>query len=453
MAVAILLISNPALGLSSISSTKMCGTSNARRLSISQYTGAGYKVRSNNGNGIGGVDNRYNWGHSSNTRLTSTYIEARHKPKPSLLSIPSLLQKRAQRWTANVLQRKTKRSLIIGASTVFLAMVVLFGPTFSPAAYAAEIAATSSSAVSSSSSSVVAAAGLSPVNLPLKSHALGSCNILPTKAELELCFRLLYAACSGAFVGLERSSSDRPAGVRTMALVGLGACIYTICSIHGFHPATALGYLPGSPMLANVKVDLSRMAASIASGVGFIGAGAIHKSKEYGNGTDAQNGVAGLTTAAAIWVSAAVGIASAVGLYFVGAVATFSTVAILKYARLPSKDDEEPGFSWNPKELEVVEDEEPRISHEERVAFPSSSRMHHQDIISGITGKNISYDPIKSIFVEHDDIEETLRRPIITREVIDVHREPEKVRIEEEIEVEWEEEIIAFKKKDKDFIC
>ena len=56
------------------------------------------------------------------------------------------------------------------------------------------------------------------------------------------------------------------------------------------------------------------MAANIASGVGFIGAGAIHKSKLHGNGTEAQNVVAGLTTAAAVWVSAAVGVASATGL-------------------------------------------------------------------------------------------------------------------------------------------
>jgi putative Mg2+ transporter-C (MgtC) family protein len=56
------------------------------------------------------------------------------------------------------------------------------------------------------------------------------------------------------------------------------------------------------------------MAANVASGVGFIGAGAIHTSKLLGkNGSEAF--VAGLTTAAAIWVSAAVGVASATGLY------------------------------------------------------------------------------------------------------------------------------------------
>lgn len=285
-------------------------------------------------------------------------------------------------------------------SAVLLAAIVAFAPAFSPAHAA-------------SSASTAVARGISSTAMPFsgQSRALGSFNFLPNKAELELCFRLLYAACSGAFVGLERSSSDRPAGVRTMALVGLGACTYTICSTHGFLPLYALGCAPGSPVLDNVKCDLSRMAANIASGVGFIGAGAIHKSKLHGNGTEAQNVVAGLTTAAAIWVSAAVGIASAVGLYFVGAVATFSTVAILKYARVPKEDDEEPGFSWKPRPLDVIE-ESPRQEH------PPSS----QDAISGLFGKRVisGFDPQNNAFLEHDIIESYSKdHPIIIKEVMD----------------------------------
>ena len=61
---------------------------------------------------------------------------------------------------------------------------------------------------------------------------------------------------------------------RTMALVGLGASAFTIASVHGFVPQTALGLPPGSPLLSGVKADLSRVAAGVVSGVGFIGAGA-----------------------------------------------------------------------------------------------------------------------------------------------------------------------------------
>jgi putative Mg2+ transporter-C (MgtC) family protein len=256
-----------------------------------------------------------------------------------------------------------------------LAVIMLFGPAFSPAANAATMTASPVS--------------VAPTVFGTQSRALGTFNFFPTKAELELCFRLLYAACSGAFIGLERSSHDRPAGVRTMALVGLGACLFTVCSIHGFLPSSALGYAPGSPMLANVKSDLARLAANVASGVGFIGAGAIHKSKLHGNGTEAQNVVAGLTTASAIWVSAAVGVASATGLYFVSLVAALSTVCILKFAKV-TKDDE-PGFSWGPRPLEL-EDQE-MVQHQEKgtgagmmhtdfgriqETIPSTTVLHHK---------------------------------------------------------------------------
>jgi uncharacterized membrane protein YhiD involved in acid resistance len=142
-------------------------------------------------------------------------------------------------------------------------------------------------------------------------------------------------------------------------------------------------------MLANVKSDLARLAANVASGVGFIGAGAIHKSKLHGNGTEAQNVVAGLTTASAIWVSAAVGVASATGLYFVSLVAALSTVCILKFAKV-TKDDE-PGFSWGPRPLEL-EDQE-MVQHQEKgtgagmmhtdfgriqETIPSTTVLHHK---------------------------------------------------------------------------
>jgi putative Mg2+ transporter-C (MgtC) family protein len=280
----------------------------------------------------------------SNSRLTSTYVEARHISRPFLSVIPKKVAFTLQSLS-KTFKRRRPQKILIGT---ILAIILLFGPSFSPAAHAA-------STISTSAAPVTAA----PV-----SRALGSFNFLPTKAELELCFRLLYAACSGAFIGLERSSQDRPAGVRTMALVGLGACIFTVCSTHGFLPA-ALGHAPGSPVLANVKCDPSRMAANVASGVGFIGAGAIHKSKLLGkNGSEAL--VAGLTTAAAIWVSAAVGVASATGLYFVSAVASLSTVGILKFARVAKED--EPGFLWGPRPLEM--EEESMVVHQEKKSAP-----------------------------------------------------------------------------------
>eukprot|EP00546_Thalassionema_frauenfeldii_P021721 CAMPEP_0178905278 /NCGR_PEP_ID=MMETSP0786-20121207/6180_1 /TAXON_ID=186022 /ORGANISM="Thalassionema frauenfeldii, Strain CCMP 1798" /LENGTH=186 /DNA_ID=CAMNT_0020576855 /DNA_START=159 /DNA_END=719 /DNA_ORIENTATION=+ len=101
-----------------------------------------------------------------------------------------------------------------------------------------------------------------------------------------------------------------------MALVSLGAAAFTMCSAYGFHG----------------KVDPSRMAANVASGVGFLGAGVIT--------TEARSKsevVHGLTTAAAIWLSAAIGVASGLGLHLISLAVALSTVSILKLGK-PNTD-------------------------------------------------------------------------------------------------------------------
>ena len=115
-------------------------------------------------------------------------------------------------------------------------------------------------------------------------------------------------------------------------------------------------------------------------------------------------------------VLADVGIASAVGLYFVGTVAFFSTVTILKYGRVPK--EEEPDFSWKPRPLDVVD-------HHDSQPW-SSSRKHssiEQDAISGLFGKHVGtgYDPQENAFVDQDIIESYSKGPhtIILKEVID----------------------------------
>jgi putative Mg2+ transporter-C (MgtC) family protein len=144
------------------------------------------------------------------------------------------------------------------------------------------------------------------------------------QAELQLIARLIFAAISGSVVGWERSASKHSAGVRTMALVSLGAASFTICSAYGFAG----------------KCDPSRMAANVASGVGFLGAGVITTQARMTK-TESYNIVHGLTTAAAIWLSAALGVASAVGLYLTSAATTLTTVAILRLGKAPGKREDE----------------------------------------------------------------------------------------------------------------
>lgn len=141
---------------------------------------------------------------------------------------------------------------------------------------------------------------------------------LSSTDELKLICRLVFAAVSGAAVGWERSTSKHSAGVRTMALVSLGAAAFTICSAYGF---------TGDP---------SRMAANVASGVGFLGAGVITTQARETKDSN-YNIVHGLTTAAAIWLSAALGVASGVGLYVTSGATALCTVAILRLGKSSSK--------------------------------------------------------------------------------------------------------------------
>lgn len=136
--------------------------------------------------------------------------------------------------------------------------------------------------------------------------------------ELKLSLRLFWAALLGAALGKERSFAKHSAGVRTMALVAMGASAFTVCSSHGFVQMASLG----------MRCDPSRMAANVASGVGFVGAGVITTTA-----SNQQNVVHGLTTAATIWLSAAVGVACGVGLLRVATTAAFTTISILRLGR------------------------------------------------------------------------------------------------------------------------
>lgn len=97
-----------------------------------------------------------------------------------------------------------------------------------------------------------------------------------------------------AAIGLERHRKLKSAGMRTHALVGLGAAVFTLVSAYGFQGVLA----------ADSVVDPSRIAAQVVSGIGFLGAGVIFVRR---------NAVSGLTTAASIWATAAVGMACGAG--------------------------------------------------------------------------------------------------------------------------------------------
>ena len=126
---------------------------------------------------------------------------------------------------------------------------------------------------------------------------------IPSDAELFL--RVIVASILGYMIGYERKNRDKSAGMRTHAIVALGAALMMVVSKYGFYDVE--------------EVDSSRVAAQIVSGVGFLGAGVIFVR---------NNTVSGLTTAAGLWTTAGVGMAIGAGSYFIGISAGFLVVVV-----------------------------------------------------------------------------------------------------------------------------
>ena len=121
---------------------------------------------------------------------------------------------------------------------------------------------------------------------------------------LDFILRLFVASLLGGLIGLEREYREKAAGLRTHFLVALGSALFMIVSAYGFD-----GVLTDSHM----RLDVSRIAAQVVSGIGFIGAGTIIFQK---------NAIHGLTTAAGVWVTAAIGLACGAGMYLLALVAS-----------------------------------------------------------------------------------------------------------------------------------
>ena len=114
--------------------------------------------------------------------------------------------------------------------------------------------------------------------------------------------RLLLAALLGGAVGLERELRHKPAGLRTMMLISIGAALFTIMSYE---------------MAGDVGGDHTRIAAQIIPGIGFIGAGVVLRER---------GAVTGITSAATIFMIASVGMTVGAGF---PVTAVFTTLLIL----------------------------------------------------------------------------------------------------------------------------
>jgi len=134
--------------------------------------------------------------------------------------------------------------------------------------------------------------------------------------NMEIMLRLILALVAGACIGYERSYHGRPAGFRTHTLVCTASSLLMLVTVYEDHWAQMA--------VETIRLDPTRMAQGIMTGIGFLGAGVIIKE---------GLSVRGLTTAASIWMTSAIGILAGIGFYFPLAVSVAMTVGVLSTFR------------------------------------------------------------------------------------------------------------------------
>lgn len=199
--------------------------------------------------------------------------------------------------------------------------------------------------------------------------------------ELEYILRLVIAAFCGVLIGYERKNRSKVAGVRTHCVVACASALMMILSKYA--------YLDVTEMYSELmKIDPSRIASGVVSGIGFLGAGMIFIHKKT---------VTGLTTAAGIWATSGIGMAIGAGMYWIGGAATLIILLIQIVLHMTPRlhvrqgEDEVQPETAEPAELSMVlkqgeivdicrtkeKDEDGKLIYAVKIALPQG-----QDIIA-----------------------------------------------------------------------
>ena len=178
--------------------------------------------------------------------------------------------------------------------------------------------------------------------------------------ESEVILRLAVAFAIGGAIGFEREYLSKAAGFRTLILISVGSCMFTIFSI----------------LIANQTPD--RIASNIVTGIGFLGAGVIFRE---------DNRVKGLTTAATIWVTAALGMGAGAGYYLIcitgAAMSLFALFLLVKFEDLIEKVNQSRhykiGCSYKHETLAKYEE----MFREHRLKFKRNKQSKNGENITG----------------------------------------------------------------------
>jgi putative Mg2+ transporter-C (MgtC) family protein len=199
---------------------------------------------------------------------------------------------------------------------------------------------------------------------------------------------LLGALLAGGLIGLERSYQGRAAGFRTHALVCMASSMLMLVTLY-----QAVWFAGGD----TVRIDPTRMAQGVMTGIGFLGAGVIMK-----DGVS----VRGLTTAASIWTTSAVGILVGVGLYSAAIMATVATIGVLSLFRWLERMMPTMSYADVVVSFEAAQDAGPKAMTE-RLA---TAKFLLSNLAYALIDKGSQVEYRMVIRSKHGDVVETLSR-------------------------------------------
>ena len=135
------------------------------------------------------------------------------------------------------------------------------------------------------------------------------------RSEAEMLLRLLAAAVFTGFIGWERETAGKSAGLRTHVLVGIASCLFVAIGL-----LVSNDFADGSP---NMRIEPLSLIQAVAVGIGFLGSGIVRLRTD-------ENRPQGLTTAASIWAAAGLGLTAGFGKYLLAGGTTLILLVVLR---------------------------------------------------------------------------------------------------------------------------
>jgi putative Mg2+ transporter-C (MgtC) family protein len=201
----------------------------------------------------------------------------------------------------------------------------------------------------------------------------------------EILGRFLLAALWGGAVGIEREYRSKSAGFRTMIMISIGSCLFTMLSVY-------------------LGDTADRIASNIVTGIGFLGAGVIFRSESRVNG---------ITTAATIWAVAAVGMGIGAGYYFGSIVGSLMILVVL--AILPYVESAIERFNRS-----ITYNITSAFSPEQKEYFTEQFRQHklRPRLVKAVKDSNdlvLSFDAVGSLANHNDMIRSLELNPVVRK--------------------------------------